>query len=206
MQNCSTRISVRTMGARWTMAVLVLALAGGAAGARQASAPATAKAGGDDAVYVTARLYPNAQAQAAAEAAAKAQGKPGAKAAREPDATAATAPGAKSAAAAAASSSSSTAAGASTPKRATPPRRAVRQQIATMPDAPRPQPGDTYRPGPSPLPPAVVLAPPAPVQLIGCDGGGCNGADGKRYNGTGAAVINPQGRLCNRNGSSVQCF
>jgi hypothetical protein len=186
MKHYANRLSMWTMPTLWAMFALLLAHAGGAAGARQASAPAATKAPDGDSVYVTARLYPNAEAQAAAEAAARAQGKPGAKAAREPDAAAA--------------------ASASTPKPATPPRRAVRQQIATMPAAPRPQPGDTYRPAPSPPPPAVVLAPPAPVQVIGCDGGGCNGADGKRYNGTGAAVINPQGRLCNRNGSSVQCF
>jgi hypothetical protein len=60
------------------------------------------------------------------------------------------------------------------------------------------------------VPPVILpgtAAPSAPAPLGTCDGAGCWNSEGGRYNGgTGNTYLNNGGRLCNRNGASVQCF
>ncbi len=52
----------------------------------------------------------------------------------------------------------------------------------------------------------VPGAAPGPVHL-NCVGGTCADANGGRFNGgVGTTLISPQGRLCNNNGLTVQCF
>ena len=54
--------------------------------------------------------------------------------------------------------------------------------------------------------PSTIRTPDRPVFINSCDAGGCISTDGARYNGgVGATLIGPQGRLCNRNGATVQC-
>jgi hypothetical protein len=93
-------------------------------------------------------------------------------------------------------------------------RRSVQQVIGSMPASP-PIVTDGYRPTltlPSPATPSLtvgtpVIAPPPPVQLNGCNAGGCNDVSGNHYSpGVGNATVSPQGRLCNRVGNSMQCF
>ncbi|HZV66883.1 MAG TPA: hypothetical protein VFG03_18445 [Telluria sp.] len=93
-------------------------------------------------------------------------------------------------------------------------RRSVQQVIGSMPASP-PIVTDGYRPTltlPSPVTPSPtvgtpVIAPPPPVQLNGCNAGGCNDVSGNHYTpGVGNATVSPQGRLCNRVGNSMQCF
>lgn len=89
-------------------------------------------------------------------------------------------------------------------------RRSVQQVIGTMP-ASLPVVTEGYRPTLTPpAPPSVstpIVTPAAPVPLNGCNAGGCNDVSGAHYNpGVGNATVSPQGRLCNRNGASMQCF
>ncbi len=90
-------------------------------------------------------------------------------------------------------------------------RRSVQMTVDGMPASAPPAvyaPTLTPRPAPSPIvtSPSVGLAPPAPVIMNSCDGGGCFGTDGKRYNGAvGNVLIGPQGRMCTNNGITVQC-
>jgi hypothetical protein len=89
-------------------------------------------------------------------------------------------------------------------------RRSVQQIISTMPAAP-PIVTEGYRPTLTPPAPPTMsppIATPAPPVLInGCNAGGCNDVNGTHYNpGVGNATVSPQGRLCNRNGNSMQCF
>ncbi len=47
---------------------------------------------------------------------------------------------------------------------------------------------------------------PGPVNL-NCVGGTCSDTNGGRFNGgVGTTLISPQGKLCNNNGMTVQCF
>jgi hypothetical protein len=86
------------------------------------------------------------------------------------------------------------------------PRRAVPQIVERMP-VPPPR-------GHGALPPPAVpstLAPPAvpsaPRPLARCVGGACRDAGGVLYNGgVGNATLDPNGRLCNRDGVWLQCF
>lgn len=83
------------------------------------------------------------------------------------------------------------------------PRRAVAQVIGRMP-APRAV--SPVVPVPT-LPPSPAVPMPGPPQPIGsCDPGGCRDAAGARYNGTGNATLDANGRICHRNGAFVQCF
>lgn len=92
-----------------------------------------------------------------------------------------------------------------------PRRRSVQQIIATVPP---PLAGPSYGPtltAPAPAPaPARGMAPvspPPPAALGTCQGGACTDAAGATYyGGVGNAVISSQGRLCSRNGQTVQCF
>ncbi len=63
---------------------------------------------------------------------------------------------------------------------------------------------------PSSAAPAAAprVATPAPPPTIGtCDSGGCWDTGGNRYNGgANGTFLNGSGRLCQRNGVSMQCF
>jgi hypothetical protein len=100
-----------------------------------------------------------------------------------------------------------------------PRRRSVQQIIGSVPS---PSATQTYGPTLSPpassfrSPAAVAPAPPTgpaqvapapPAQLNRCTGNFCTDAAGNSYNsGTGNAAVNSQGRLCNRVGTTMQCF
>ncbi|WP_426100641.1 hypothetical protein [Massilia sp. TSP1-1-2] len=85
-------------------------------------------------------------------------------------------------------------------------RRAVRQVL-----------DDDVRPAPPPAvyapqltsPPSSLPVPgvaPGPLNL-NCVGATCTDANGGRFNGgVGTTLISPQGKLCNNNGMTVQCF
>jgi hypothetical protein len=65
--------------------------------------------------------------------------------------------------------------------------------------------------GAAPLgqPPAIGTAPvaPGPAPLNSCIGNLCTDASGRQYNvGAGNAGVDIQGRLCNRVGTTMQCF
>jgi len=95
-------------------------------------------------------------------------------------------------------------------------RRAVPQTIERMPAPP------TAARAPGAAPPAVLPstppalntparppagAPTTPQALGGCDGGGCRDVNGVRYQGpAGGTFVNPAGRPCTSNGTTVQCF
>lgn len=54
--------------------------------------------------------------------------------------------------------------------------------------------------------PQVHGVPPAPA-TVNCIGGACSDSNGGRFNGgVGTTLISPQGKLCNHNGLTVQCF
>ena len=93
------------------------------------------------------------------------------------------------------------------PKQALP-RRRVPQVIEAMPRQSAP-PVFGYRPAAPPASPAApgASAAPAPLPVMGCDSGGCRDAAGGRHNGgVGNATLDPNGRVCNRNGPWLQCF
>ncbi len=63
---------------------------------------------------------------------------------------------------------------------------------------------------PRPNPPVVTLpqpvAPSAPAPVTSCDAGGC-WSGGSRYNGgAGGTYLDKNGRLCQGNGTWMQCF
>ncbi|MES2320971.1 MAG: hypothetical protein V4633_01780 [Pseudomonadota bacterium] len=90
------------------------------------------------------------------------------------------------------------------PKKAPSKRRAVSQVIDSTPRIAAPRPPPLSQP-PLFLPPASV--PPSPVPIMRCDAGGCVDTSGTRYNGgVGTTLLSPQGKLCNNNGVTVQCF
>jgi hypothetical protein len=146
---------------------------------------------------------------------------------REPAAVGSTASTEPAPASATATTGATTAGAAkSTKKTVKPPlrRRSVQMTVDGMrPSAPpavyaptlTPSPAPSYTPSlsnsaalPSPgLPaPSTIRTPDRPVFINSCDAGGCISTDGARYNGgVGATLIGPQGRLCNRNGATVQC-
>jgi hypothetical protein len=82
------------------------------------------------------------------------------------------------------------------------PRRPVPQIIERQPQTRvSPQPA---MPAP-PTPPATPSLARPPVPVTSCDAGGCNGANGVRYNNTGNGVAGPNGKVCTRAGATVQC-
>ncbi len=57
------------------------------------------------------------------------------------------------------------------------------------------------------VPATPLPALPGPAPIMRCDGGGCVDTSGTRYNGgVGTTLLSPQGKLCNNNGATVQCF
>jgi len=56
----------------------------------------------------------------------------------------------------------------------------------------------------APAAPTIVI-PSAPSVLTTCDAGGCWDNLGNRYNGTGATLIGPTGKLCIRIGDRIEC-
>ena len=93
----------------------------------------------------------------------------------------------------------------SAPAKAPVKRRAVRQ---VLDDDVRPAaPPTVYVPQLTP-PPSMPVPGVAPSPLIlNCVGATCTDPSGRRYNsGVGTTLIGPQGRLCNDNGLTVQCF
>ena len=86
------------------------------------------------------------------------------------------------------------------------PRRPVRQ---VLDDDVRPAaPTALYVPSPprAPAEGAIHGVPPAPANL-NCMGGACIDSGGGRFQGgVGTTLISPQGKLCNHNGMTVQCF
>lgn len=92
------------------------------------------------------------------------------------------------------------------PCRLAPPRRAVPQIIERMPVPPQRGHGAQPQPAaPSTFAPPAI--PGAPRPLAGCVGGACRDAAGVLYDGgVGNATLDPNGRLCNRDGAWLQCF
>jgi hypothetical protein len=99
-------------------------------------------------------------------------------------------------------------------QRKPPPRRAVQQAVGPEPTVNLGSP-PTYGPTLTPRPPATpgpvgpspAPATPAPATINSCAGSRCTDASGSQYNiGTGNAGVNSQGKLCNRVGTTVQCF
>lgn len=92
-------------------------------------------------------------------------------------------------------------------------RRAVRQQldddIRPLPTVPSAAPSVHYGPRltpPGTATPATPGVPPAPI-LPNCIGDSCRDPNGGRFNGgVGTTLISPEGKLCNNNGMTVQCF
>jgi hypothetical protein len=91
-----------------------------------------------------------------------------------------------------------------------PPRRNVPANVSRLPEPAAPQ---AYGPVlhdmgpqttmPTPAPPGL----PEPAPLNSCTGGQCKDTSGNTYNtGVGNAAISSDGRLCNRSGTTVQCF
>jgi hypothetical protein len=91
-----------------------------------------------------------------------------------------------------------------------PPRRNVPANVATVPQPTAPQaygrvlhdmaPQTTM---PTPAPPGL----PGPAPINNCTGGQCRDTSGNTYNtGVGNAAISSDGKLCNRSGTTMQCF
>ncbi|MFL6658705.1 MAG: hypothetical protein ACJ8GW_11570 [Massilia sp.] len=81
-------------------------------------------------------------------------------------------------------------------------RRAVRQILN---DEVRPATSYLPRPMPPLQAPMPSTVPPSPI--MNCVGGNCTDSNGGHYQGgVGTSLISPQGRLCNNNGMTVQCF
>lgn len=81
-------------------------------------------------------------------------------------------------------------------------RRSSPQRVDLVP------PASTGAPSLAPLPPPQPVAlNPGPAQINACNGGTCTDTGGATYNtGVGNAAVNGQGRLCTRNGNTMQCF
>jgi hypothetical protein len=90
------------------------------------------------------------------------------------------------------------------------PRRAVAATIGSMPQPSAPQ---AYGPVLHDVAPQTTMPAPAPAGLPppavinNCVGGQCTDASGNSYQtGTGNAALDSKGRLCTRNGQTMQCF
>ena len=90
-------------------------------------------------------------------------------------------------------------------------RRAVAQQLLTMPEAPPLVLGSAApaaAPAPAPLLGAGTSStrPASPLPIGTCGPGGCWDANGGRHNGAGTVTIDQNGKTCTRNGAWLQCF
>ena len=86
----------------------------------------------------------------------------------------------------------------------TPPRRAVWQDIATIPPAAAPASGYQSLPVPQPAP---MPAPPQPTSFPAqCGPLGCARPDGTRLHGSGGTLSDPTGRQCVQGPVTIQCF
>jgi hypothetical protein len=85
-------------------------------------------------------------------------------------------------------------------------RRSVQQMVEPTPRIGAAPP--SYGPSLNPRPPAALPDPlPVPGRINGCDAGGCNDANGQRYNsGAGNTLLGPQGQLCTKGAVGAQCF
>lgn len=82
------------------------------------------------------------------------------------------------------------------------PRRPVQQIIQPLP---RNQPSPQVAVPAAPRPPVTPSLSRPPVPVTQCDAGGCYGANGVRYNNAGNGVVGPNGKVCSRAGSTIQC-
>lgn len=83
-----------------------------------------------------------------------------------------------------------------------PKRRAVYQQFDDIPT--RLEPSAVYAPK---LSPRIDPTPVPPPTTLNCVGAACTDASGGSYRGgVGTSLISPQGRICNNNGITVQCY
>lgn len=91
-------------------------------------------------------------------------------------------------------------------KKPPPKRRAVPAIIGSMPAPTAPQAyGPVLHPAAPQTPMPANLPPPAPINT--CIGNQCTDASGNSYQtGVGNAALDSKGRLCNRNGTTMQCF
>jgi hypothetical protein len=81
-------------------------------------------------------------------------------------------------------------------------RRAVYQQFDEIPMRTVPPP--VYAPQ---LTPRIDPTPVPPPVTINCVGAACTDGNGGSYRGgVGTSLISPQGRICNNNGLTVQCY
>lgn len=88
------------------------------------------------------------------------------------------------------------------PARKKPRRRAVYQQFDDIPM--RTPSTAVYAPQ---LTPRIDPTPVPPPTTLNCVGAACSDANGGSYRGgVGTSLISPQGRICNNNGITVQCF
>lgn len=86
--------------------------------------------------------------------------------------------------------------------RTKPKRRAVHQQLDDIPT--RLEPSAVYAPK---LSPRIDPTPVPPPTTLNCIGAACTDASGGSYRGgVGTSLISPQGRICNNNGITVQCY
>lgn len=83
-----------------------------------------------------------------------------------------------------------------------PKRRAVYQHFDEIPV--RTMPPQVYAPQ---LTPRIDPAPVPPPVTLNCVGAACSDSNGGSYRGgVGTSLISPQGRICNNNGLTVQCY
>ena len=92
------------------------------------------------------------------------------------------------------------------PARKPMPRRPVTQIIQRMPAVPPPRVIAAPSLPSTPTLQELMQPPRNPIPVTGCDAGGCYDASGTRHNNAGSGVtISPSGKLCNRNGTWLQC-
>jgi hypothetical protein len=86
-------------------------------------------------------------------------------------------------------------------------KRAARLSPAQGVDIVPPAAPGPFQPLAAPPPVRPVAIVPNPAQINSCPGGTCIDTGGATYNtGVGNAAVNGQGRLCTRNGNTMQCF
>jgi hypothetical protein len=82
---------------------------------------------------------------------------------------------------------------------------APRRAVPTFTERPMPQ----AAPAPTPriIPPTIVApVPPAPAPVTGCDAGGCWSGGNRYHGGAGGTYLDRSGRMCQGNGTWMQCY